>query len=116
MLSSEIQKMVAIKKMKIDDKTGIEQTTIRELKILGEIKHENVIGLRDVFVIDNTVYLVLDYMVCDLGKLIDSKNVSLNHQDISYIFHRIVKGICHLHQNWILHRVRIFVRFMGLTF
>ena len=49
------------------------------------------------FVHDNMVYLVLDYMVCDLGKLIDSKNVSLNHQDISYIFYNIVKGINHLH-------------------
>ena len=78
-LAQEIQKMVAIKKMKIDDKVGIEQTTIRELKILEEIKHPNVIGLRDVFAQDNLIYLVLDYMVCDLGKLIDSKNVSLNH-------------------------------------
>jgi serine/threonine protein kinase len=46
----EIQKMVAIKKMKIDEKVGFEQTTIRELKILGEIRHPNIIGLRDVFV------------------------------------------------------------------
>lgn len=71
--------------MKIDPKIGIEQTTIRELKILGEIKHRNVIGLRDVFFQENMMYLVLDYMVCDLGKLIDEK-VNLNHQDISYIF------------------------------
>ena len=42
------------------------------------------------------IYLVLDYMVCDLGKLIDDK-VSLNHQDISYIFYNIVAGIKHLH-------------------
>jgi len=97
--------MVAIKKMKIDQKIGIEQTTIRELKILGEIKHPNVIGLRDVFVQENMMYLVLDYMVCDLGKLIDEK-VNLNHQDISYIFFKIVTGIKHLHENWILHRVR----------
>lgn len=101
----ELQKYVAIKKMQINDVTGIDFTSIRELKILKEINHENIIGLRDVFAEDGALFMALDYMVCDLGKLIDTGSVSLNHQEISYVFYNIVKGMNHLHENWILHRV-----------
>jgi serine/threonine protein kinase len=87
--------------------TGIDFTSIRELKILREVRHNNVIGLRDVFAEKGSLFMALEYMVCDLGKLIDTSNISLNHQEISYIFYHIVKGMNHLHENWILHRVSI---------
>lgn len=106
----ELQKYVAIKKMQIHEMTGIDFTSIRELKILREVRHENVIGLRDVFAEDGSLFMALEYMVCDLGKLIDTSNISLNHQEISYIFYHIVKGMNHLHQNWILHRVSIHLK------
>ena len=102
----ELQKYVAVKKMQIHELTGIDFTSIRELKILREVRHENVIGLRDVFAEDGSLFMALEYMVCDLGKLVDTSNVSLNHQEISYIFYNIVKGMNFLHENWILHRVR----------
>lgn len=65
--------------MQINDQTGIDFTSIRELKILREVEHENVICLRDVFAEDGALFMALDYMVCDLGKLIDTANISLNH-------------------------------------
>lgn len=68
--------------MKIHELTGIDFTSIRELKILREVseaKHENVIALRDVFAENGSLFMALEYMVCDLRKLVDTSNVSLNH-------------------------------------
>lgn len=54
---------------------------------------------------ENSIFMGLEYMVCDLAKLIDSKEISLNNRDIGFIFKQIIKGVKHLHDNWILHRV-----------
>ena len=97
-------KYVAIKKMKIHKLTGIDSTSIRELKIMKEIKHPNIIRLKDVFVEQFELFMALEYMVCDLGKLIDTKTVPMNNKDIKLIFKNITEGVNHLHNNWILHR------------
>lgn len=48
----------------------------------------------------------MECMVCDLGKLIDEERVVLTEEDIVDIFKQILLGVNHLHQNWILHRVK----------
>lgn len=78
------------------------------MKILKEIKHENIISLKDVFVEEESLFMGLEYMVCDLSRIIDDSEISLNNNDIKNIFKQIVEGVKHLHDNWILHRVIFF--------
>ena len=87
---------------------GIDFTSIREIKILKELDHPNIIKLKEVFVENQNIYLAMECMVCDLAKLIDEANkgkVVISESDIVGIFKQILSGVNYLHKNWILHRV-----------
>lgn len=109
--SSERRKYVALKKLMLDvDKSlneansGIHFTSIREIKILKEIHHPNIVKLRDVFVENGNIYLAMECLSCDLAKLIDDPKVVMKEGDVAEIFHQILKGVQNLHENWVLHR------------
>ncbi|MCL4139181.1 UNVERIFIED_CONTAM: hypothetical protein GTU68_039377 [Idotea baltica] len=69
-LDIETQKIVAVKKIKLgsreEARDGINRTALREIKLLQEIHHPNVIGLFDVFGYKSNVSLVFDFMDTDL--------------------------------------------------
>lgn len=46
-------------------------TTMREISLLKEIDHENVVKLYDVVLADKKLYLVLEYMDYDLKKVLE---------------------------------------------
>lgn len=41
--------------MKVDQKYGVEFTTVREIKLLGQINHPSIISLKKVFFEENTI-------------------------------------------------------------
>jgi serine/threonine protein kinase len=51
---------------------GVPSTTIREISVLREIDHPNVVQLKDVIMCPNKMYLVFEYLECDLKRKIDS--------------------------------------------
>ena len=67
-------KIVAVKKIKLgsrsEAKDGINRTALREIKLLQEIHHENIINLIDVFGHKSNVSLVMDFMDTDLEVII----------------------------------------------
>lgn len=50
---------------------GVPSTAIREIALLKELDHPNVIRLIDVVYCDQKLYLVFDYLTQDLKKLMD---------------------------------------------
>uniref|UniRef100_A0A7N8WX29 mitogen-activated protein kinase n=1 Tax=Mastacembelus armatus TaxID=205130 RepID=A0A7N8WX29_9TELE len=69
----------------------------RELRLLKHMKHENVIGLLDVFTADLSLdrfldfYLVMPFMGTDLGKLM--KLQRLSEEKIQYLVYQMLKGL-----------------------
>ena len=60
---------IAIKKIKLDTQTeGIPSTTLREISLLREIQHDNVVRLQDVIMHPEKMYLVFEYLEQDLKK------------------------------------------------
>eukprot|EP00922_Rhytidocystis_sp_ex-Travisia-forbesii_P052747 GHVS01078251.1.p1 GENE.GHVS01078251.1~~GHVS01078251.1.p1 ORF type:complete len:339 (+),score=30.41 GHVS01078251.1:185-1201(+) len=110
-------RVVAIKKVKVEvasdeenkkgrqsiGSLGIHFTTIREIKVMREIQHPNIMGLLDVFVEGDFMNLVMDHMESDLKKVLDSK-VRLSESHVKCIMLQILSGLKELHGWWFVHR------------
>lgn len=82
---------------------GIHFTVLREIKVMRELNHPNVISIRDVYVDGDFVNLVMPHMVSDLRKFLD-RRVRLTEAQVKCILRQILLGLTELHANWILHR------------
>lgn len=59
----ESNEIVAIKKFKESDSDEIiRKTSIREVKVLKQVKHENIVQLKEAFRRKEKLYLVFEYM------------------------------------------------------
>ena len=113
----DIPDVVALKQIKTEEEDeGFPITALREIMILKELDHKNILKLLEVVIsepkkekkieegkINRDVYLVFEYMKHDLFGII-SNNVVYNLSQIKYIFHELVVGLKYLHENNILHR------------
>nr|XP_058164972.1 mitogen-activated protein kinase 12 isoform X2 [Dasypus novemcinctus]XP_058164973.1 mitogen-activated protein kinase 12 isoform X2 [Dasypus novemcinctus] len=72
------------------------------------MRHENVIGLLDVFTPDETLddftdfYLVMPFMGTDLGKLM--KHEKLSEDRVQFLVYQILKGLQYIHAAGVIHR------------
>ncbi|XP_034952596.1 cyclin-dependent kinase 1 [Chelonus insularis] len=99
--------IVAMKKIRLESEDeGIPSTAIREISLLKELKHPNVVGLLDVLMEESRLYLIFEYLTMDLkkymdtlgnGKLMDPKTVQ------SYLY-QITTAILFCHTRRVLHR------------
>ena len=71
-----------------------------------ELKHPNVINLRDVFAAHSNVHAVLDFCETDLEQIIQAPDISLTEADIKRYMLMMLRGVEYCHAHWVLHRVR----------
>ncbi len=57
--------------MELEDE-GIPSTTLREISVLRQLKHPNIVGLQDVVQADGRLYLVFEFVDHDLKKYFDA--------------------------------------------
>nr|NVI70833.1 Cyclin-dependent kinase 7 [Cucujiformia]NVI70853.1 Cyclin-dependent kinase 7 [Cucujiformia] len=99
---------VAVKKIKIGSRQeaqdGINRTALREIKLLQELHHKNLIGLLDAFGHMSNVSLVFDFMDTDLEIIIKDNTIILTTANIKSYMLQTLQGLEYLHLNWILHR------------
>ena len=101
-------KVVAVKKIKLGQKSdardGINRTALREIKLLQELHHPNIIGLLDVFGHKSNISLIFDYMDTDLEVIIRDTSILLTPAHIKAYVLMTLQGLEYLHSHWILHR------------
>lgn len=102
-------KPVAIKKIEKGlDHPILSKRTLRELKILRLIQHENVIGIITIQLPANNrdfdgIYVVSELMETDLTSIIKSKQ-ALSDQHCQFFLYQILRGLKFLHGSGVLHR------------
>ncbi|XP_074113327.1 cyclin-dependent kinase 7 [Cotesia typhae] len=105
---TETDQIVAVKKIKVasraEARDGINRTALREIKLLQDLKHDNIIGLLDVFGYKSNVSLVFDFMDTDLEIIIKDSNIVFTISHIKSYMIQTLQGLDYLHCNWILHR------------
>ncbi|XP_051532627.1 cyclin-dependent kinase 2 isoform X2 [Myxocyprinus asiaticus] len=68
---------VALKKIRLDTETeGVPSTAIREISLLKELNHPNIVKLRDVIHTENKLYLVFEFLHQDLKRFMDASSVT----------------------------------------
>ena len=101
-------RVVAVKKIKLGQKSdardGINRTALREIKLLQELHHPNVIGLLDVFGHKSNISLIFDYMDTDLEVIVRDPSVLLTPAHIKAYSLMTLQGLEYLHAHWVLHR------------
>ncbi|XP_072117676.1 cyclin-dependent kinase 2-like isoform X4 [Mobula birostris] len=98
--------MVALKKIRLDaEMEGVPSTAIREISLLKELNHQNIVRLLDVIHSEKKLYLVFEFLNKDLKKYMDSAPpTGLSLQLVkSYLF-QLLQGVAFCHSHRVLHR------------
>lgn len=99
-------KLVALKKIRLETESeGVPSTALREISLLKELKHNNVVRLLDVVHSDSKLYLVFEYLNQDLKKFMDNSPPSGFSLPLvkSYLW-QLLQGIAYCHSHRVLHR------------
>ncbi|KAH1097381.1 Mitogen-activated protein kinase NTF4 [Gossypium arboreum] len=108
-LNSETNEHVALKKIAnaFDNKIDAKRT-LREIKLLRHMDHENVVAIRDIIPPPqrecfNDVYIAYELMDTDLHQIIRS-NQALSEEHCQYFLYQILRGLKYIHSANVLHR------------
>ena len=96
---------VALKKIRLENEDeGIPSTSIREISILKQLRHPNIVYLIDLIHGEKKLYLVFEYMDHDLKKFLDINNGPLTPELVKSYLYQILIAINFCHSKRILHR------------
>eukprot|EP00035_Acanthoeca_spectabilis_P021142 m.436545 g.436545 ORF g.436545 m.436545 type:complete len:353 (+) comp17991_c0_seq1:405-1463(+) len=103
----ETGERLAIKKITPFEHQTYCQRTLREIKILRRIHHENIIRLIDIIKCPTLedfkdVYIVQELMETDLFKLLKTQKITNDH--ICYFTYQILRGLKYIHSANVIHR------------
>ncbi|KRT85883.1 protein kinase [Oryctes borbonicus] len=111
----QADQLVALKKVRLEnEKEGFPITAVREIKILRQLNHKNIVNLREVVTdkqdaVDfrkdkGSFYLVFEYMDHDLMGLLESGMVDFNELNNACIMRQLLDGLNYCHKKNFLHR------------
>ncbi|XP_039246275.1 cyclin-dependent kinase 3 isoform X2 [Pipra filicauda] len=84
---------------------GVPSTAIREISLLKELKHPNIVRLLDVIHSQKKLYIVFEYLSQDLKKYMDScQSGALPLSLVKNYLFQLLQGVSFCHSHRVIHR------------
>ena len=101
-LDSQTSEYIALKKIQINlEAVGIPPSVLREVSILQELRHPNIVRLQDVVPRETGVFLIFECLSSDLQRRLEDASYQVN---VPQVMHDILKGLYHCHRKRFMHR------------
>merc|ERR1712098_107533 len=86
---------------------GVPSTAIREISLLKELQHPNIVGLMDVLMQEAKLYLIFEFLTMDLKKYMETavpKGGRMEKSLVKSYSYQLFQGMLFCHQRRVLHR------------
>jgi cyclin-dependent kinase len=101
----ETGQIVALKRIRLDSEDeGVPCTAIREISLLKELKHPNIVSLFDVIHTEKKLTLVFEFCDLDLKKYMDQHNSIISKNTMKSFLYQLLRGVAFCHEKRVLHR------------
>nr|CAH7753181.1 unnamed protein product [Callosobruchus chinensis] len=81
------------------ERDGIPVSSLREIQVLLNCRHENIVHLKEVF-----IFLAMEYCEQDLASLLENMQAPFTESQVKCIMLQVLRGLRYLHHNFIVHR------------
>lgn len=101
------KEIVALKKVRMEkEKDGLPISGLREIHLLINLRHENVVELHEVVVGQqlDSIFLVMQYCEQDLASLLDNMPSPFTETQVKCLALQMLRGLRYLHDNFVIHR------------
>ncbi|KAI0296715.1 kinase-like domain-containing protein [Russula brevipes] len=104
--SRTTNEIVALKEIHLDAEEGTPSTAIREISLMKELKHVNIVRLYDVIHTETKLVLIFEYCERDLKKYMDAHGDrgALDPNTVRSFMYQLLMGTAFCHENRVLHR------------
>ena len=102
--NKETGKYVAIKKFKETEDELVQKTMKRELKMLQQLKHPNIVEFQESFTHKGNLFLVFEYCERNLLEVLEESPDGLSPKLIKSFVYQMCKAIAYMHKNNMIHR------------
>lgn len=105
----EVDESVAVKKIEgVFEHITITKRTLRELRILRHLQHENLMQVKNIFMTGTKgdfeeIYVVSELMETDLASTLRSSQV-LSDDHCQFLLYQILRGMKYVHSALVIHR------------
>lgn len=97
--------IIALKKIRLEaEDEGIPSTAIREISLLKELQHPNIVRLYDVVHTEHKLTLVFEFLDQDLKKYLDVCDSGLEIPILKSFLYQLLTGVAYCHHHRVLHR------------
>ncbi|CAG0912644.1 unnamed protein product, partial [Notodromas monacha] len=96
--------LVALKEIRLEHEEGAPCTAIREVSLLKDLKHANIVTLHDIVHTDQILTLVFEYLEKDLKQYMDDCGNILSMNNVKIFLFQLLRGLEYCHRRRVLHR------------
>ncbi|KAG5450837.1 Cyclin-dependent kinase 16 [Clonorchis sinensis] len=96
--------LVALKEIRLEHEEGAPCTAIREVSLLRNLQHANIVTLHDIIHTEKSLTLVFEYVERDLKQYLHDCHGIMHPDNVQLFLYQLLRGLDFCHKRRILHR------------